>query len=114
MSRKFHIDKANGKLMGVCAGLANATGVDATIIRIGLVLITIAGAFPWTLLAYGIAAWVGQPKAGAIGPARYGRSGASTREVRDTMRDIDRRMAKVETFVTSSNGRLAREIDELR
>jgi hypothetical protein len=30
------------------------------------------------------------------------------------MRDIDRRMAEVETYVTGSNSRLAREIEELR
>jgi hypothetical protein len=30
------------------------------------------------------------------------------------MRDIDHRMAEVETFVTSSNTRLAQEIDSLR
>jgi hypothetical protein len=30
------------------------------------------------------------------------------------MRDIDRRMAEVETFVTNSNSSLASEIDKLR
>ena len=37
----FRLDKHNGKLMGVCAGIANATGVDALWIRLGLVLTTI-------------------------------------------------------------------------
>ena len=38
----------------------------------------------------------------------------STYEVRSQMRDIDRRMAEVETYVTSQNTNLAREIEELR
>lgn len=33
----FRLDKANGKLFGVCAGLANWSGVDALIWRIGFV-----------------------------------------------------------------------------
>lgn len=37
----FRLDKREGKLMGVCAGLANTTGIDAVWIRLGLVVITI-------------------------------------------------------------------------
>ncbi|MEM7780653.1 MAG: PspC domain-containing protein [Pseudomonadota bacterium] len=33
----FHLDKSNGKLMGVCAGLAEWSGVDALIWRLGFV-----------------------------------------------------------------------------
>jgi phage shock protein C len=36
------------------------------------------------------------------------------RDVRARFRDIDRRLADVETYVTSSNNRLAREIEQLR
>lgn len=39
----FHLDKPNGKLFGVCSGLANFTGVDATVWRIGLVIATLLG-----------------------------------------------------------------------
>ena len=38
----------------------------------------------------------------------------TTRDVRSRFREIDRRLADVETYVTSSNSRLAREIEELR
>ena len=61
--KRFEVDRANGKLLGVCAGIANHTGVDATIVRIGLVVVTLMGAFPWTLLAYGVAWMVGRPAA---------------------------------------------------
>ena len=112
--RRFEVDRAEGKLLGVCAGLANHTGVDVTIIRVGVVLVTLMGAFPWTLIAYGIAAFVGkssrQPSAG------YGRHGrfAGREESRERMRSLDLRMQAIETYVTSSNSRLAREIEDLR
>ncbi|HEX8064857.1 MAG TPA: PspC domain-containing protein [Allosphingosinicella sp.] len=38
MNRPFTLDKANGKMMGVCAGLADSTGADATLIRLAAVL----------------------------------------------------------------------------
>ncbi|MFN3387687.1 MAG: PspC domain-containing protein [Allosphingosinicella sp.] len=34
MSQPFALDKADGKLMGVCAGLARSTGADLTLIRV--------------------------------------------------------------------------------
>ena len=101
--------------MGVCAGIANYTGVDATIVRVGVVVATILGAFPWTLVAYGVAAWLAKPRAaGDYEAADLRTLGTSTRDVRATMSDIDRRMAEIETYVTSSNSRLAREIEQLR
>jgi phage shock protein C len=115
--KAFHLDKANGKMLGVCAGIASYTGWDATFVRVGAVLLTVLGGFPWTLLVYGIAGLVAKPERVAYGyegarePARLK---TSTYEMKDSMRDIDRRMAEVETFVTSSNGRLAQEIDSLR
>ena len=38
----------------------------------------------------------------------------STQEVRSKLRDIDRRMADIETFYTSRNTQLADEIERLR
>jgi phage shock protein C len=114
--RKFELDRRNGKLMGVCAGVANYLGVDATFVRIGFVVVTLAGAFPWTFLAYGIAAWIGRPKAApAYDIAQDIRTlRPSIDERKAAMRDIDRRLAEVESYVTSSNTRLSREIEELR
>lgn len=109
--QRFEVDRAEGKLLGVCAGIANHSGIDVTIIRVGLVLVTLMGAFPWTLVAYGIAAFFGQPRRGS----GTGRSSFAMREEsRERMRNLDLRMQAVETYVTSSNSRLAREIEELR
>ena len=38
MNRPFTLDKADGKLMGVCAGLARSLGTDVTLVRILAVL----------------------------------------------------------------------------
>ena len=38
MNAPFALDRANGKLMGVCAGLARSTGIDPTLLRIAAVL----------------------------------------------------------------------------
>ena len=107
--KRFVVDRANGKLAGVCAGIANRTGVDATVIRIALVAVTILGAFPWTLIAYAIAAWLGQPRRDRVYTPIRGREQSGER-----MRDLDLRMQAIETYVTSSNSKLAREIEELR
>jgi phage shock protein C len=113
--RKFEIDRANGKLAGVCAGFANMTGIDVTIVRVGLVLLTLTIAFPWSLIAYAVAAFAGQPKRG-VGyvPSRSVGRSPSREETRERVRNLDLRMQAIETYVTSSNSQLAREIEELR
>ena len=42
-STGFRLDKGNGKLMGVCAGLANRFGIDPLVWRLIFVVGTIAG-----------------------------------------------------------------------
>ena len=115
MKKSFYLDRANGKVFGVCAGIARHMGWDVTFVRVGVVLVTLL-TFPWGLLGYGAAALIGKSRpAGAYGdePAvRVART--STYEVKNSMRDIDRRMAEVETYVTAQNVGLAREIESLR
>lgn len=45
------LDKYNGKLFGVCSGLANATGIDALWWRLGFVGFTLLG-FGLPILIY--------------------------------------------------------------
>ena len=52
---KFYLDKQNAKWSGVCAGIADYSGIDALWVRVGAVLLTLMGGFPWTLIAY----WLG-------------------------------------------------------
>jgi len=120
---KFYLDKQNAKWRGVCAGISDYTGVDVTWVRVGLVLLTLLGGFPWTLIAYGVTAWVANPKPLGLyndaedakfwqgvrqSPAR------TTRDVRGKFRDIDRRLADIELYYTSRNTSLADEIERLR
>lgn len=55
LSRSFRLDKANGKLMGVCAGLADYFGVDAMIIRAVFVIGTLVGFGSFILIYLAIA-----------------------------------------------------------
>jgi len=111
--RKFELDRANGKIAGVCAGFANMTGIDVTIVRVALVLLTLTIAFPWSLIAYAVAAFAGQPKRGYAARSSLSRA-ASRAEQSERVRNLDLRMQAIETYVTSSNSKLAREIEELR
>jgi phage shock protein C len=40
---RLTLDKANKKILGVCAGLANWTGIDAMIIRLIFAFATVVG-----------------------------------------------------------------------
>ena len=113
--KKFHLDKRNGKALGVCAGTANYLNIDATIVRIALVLATVLGAAPWSLIAYLVVAMIAKPQpSGGFGAEEIDSRRASAHDLRVTMRDIDRRLAEVDSYVVSSNRRLSQEIDELR
>jgi len=118
---RFYRDKANGKLLGVCSGLADYTGIDVLWIRIGMLALhmTVGITIP-LYFAIGILAenkprelytdraeqrfWQGVRQS----PSR------TTREVRARFRDLDRRLAAVEDYYVSSNPRLSAEIENLR
>ncbi|MDC0886317.1 PspC domain-containing protein [Altererythrobacter sp.] len=42
-TKEFRLDRSNSKIWGVCAGIANYTGIDATMVRIAFVLGTLVG-----------------------------------------------------------------------
>ena len=115
MKKVFYLDKANGKVLGVCSGIADHMNWDATFVRVAVVLLTLV-TFPWGLVAYGAAAMIGKKRpAGGYGEEALDRPRrTSTYELNRSMRDIDRRMAEVETYVTAQNTSLAREIESLR
>ena len=122
-TERFRLNKSQGKIMGVCAGLADYTGVDLTLVRVGVVLLTIFALGPVAVVAYLVLGWVANDKPREFydaDPAETkfwqkvrARPGHSVRDVRSKFRDIDRRLADVETHVTSQNRRLADEIEAL-
>jgi phage shock protein C len=114
-------DKQNAKLMGVCSGIADYTGINALWVRLGfLIMIPVTGVI---LPLYFLAGLLLNKKPPHLyvdkeeqkywqglrqNPKR------TVREVRGKFRDIDRRLAEVETFYVSSNPRLNAEIERLR
>lgn len=120
---KFYLDKQDAKYKGVCAGIADYTGIEVMWVRIAAILLTFAGGFPWTVIAYMLVAWMATAK--PIGlydtpeDAKFWQGvrsnpKRSTAEVRSKFRDLDRRLADIETFYTSRNTQLASEIESLR
>jgi len=107
--RTYEVDRENGKLFGVCAGIARATGVDATNVRVGVVALAILTSFVAICILYGIAAAVGQRRGGTA-TARITQGD----DLRERMRAHDLRMQAIETYTQSTNSRLAREIEDLR
>jgi phage shock protein C len=43
MTRQFLVNKSEAKIMGVCAGIANYMGWDATLVRVAFVAAAIFG-----------------------------------------------------------------------
>ncbi|HYI42070.1 MAG TPA: PspC domain-containing protein [Sphingomicrobium sp.] len=57
MNGRFLLNRSDGKIMGVAAGLADWTGVDALIIRLGLVAALLVTG-PVVVLFYLLTGWL--------------------------------------------------------
>jgi len=120
---RFYRDKRHGKVFGVCAGIADYTGFDVALVRVcflAAMFMSGGGILPF----YFIAAMVTPTKPMSLervdseekqfwqgvraSPAR------AARDIRSRMKDIDRRLADIESYVTTENRSLAREIEQLR
>lgn len=115
-------DKHNAKLMGVCSGIADYTGVNALWVRLGFLVLLFTVA-PILLPAYFIAGMLLSKKPPHLYVdkeeqlywQRVRQSPKRTaREIRARFRDVDRRLAEVEHHYVSSNPRLTAEIERLR
>ena len=58
----YALDKSNGKLLGVCAGLSRTTGWDPTLVRLGTVALTLFVLGPVALLLYIVTAFVAEAR----------------------------------------------------
>lgn len=120
---RFYRDKRNGKIMGVCAGISNYTGFDVTLVRVFMVAALFMSSFA-ILPLYFITGWVADdtPREMRGDDAEEQRfwqgvrasPTRTARDIRSRMRDIDRRLADIESYVTTENRSLAREIEQLR
>ena len=120
---KFYRDKKNGKILGICAGIADYAGFDVTLVRVCMLaaLFLSSGS---VLPFYFIAGFITPDKPSEFdysapeeqqfwqsvrqSPAR------TARDIRSQLREIDRRLADVESYVTTENRSLANEIEQLR
>ncbi|MGB3795173.1 MAG: envelope stress response membrane protein PspC [Alteraurantiacibacter sp.] len=117
-------DKQNAKLMGVCSGIADYTGVNVLWVRLAVLVMVLTGALsPVILPLYFLAGLLLNKKPAHLyvepEEQKYWQSvrqnpKRTAREIRSRMRDVDRRLADVETFYVTSNPRLNAEIERLR
>lgn len=115
-------DKLNAKLMGVCSGIAEYTGINVAWVRLGaFISIFVSGG--WTIPAYFLAGFVLNKKPTHLyrdeSEQKYWQGvrqspQRTAREIKANFRDIDRRLAAVEAHYVSSNPRLTAEIERLR
>jgi phage shock protein C len=120
---RFYLDRRHKKVMGVCAGIANYTGLDVTLVRIMMASAMFMSGGS-VLPLYFIAGWIAddQPREMSYDDGEQRRfwqgvrasPAQSARDIRSRFRDIDRRLGDIEYFVTSENRSLAKEIEELR
>ena len=115
-------DKHNGKLMGVCSGIADYTGVNVFWVR----LIAFLSMWPTggaSIFAYFIVGFLLNKKPPYLyrdeSEQKYWQGvrqspRRTAREIRANFRDVDRRLAAVEAHYVSSNPRLTAEIERLR
>lgn len=54
MDKRFLINRGDAKVMGVAAGLAQYTGIDVTLVRLGIVALTLLTG-PVMILFYALA-----------------------------------------------------------
>ena len=57
MNQRFVLNREQGKVMGVAAGLADLTGVDAIVFRLGLIIATLVTG-PVMILLYILTGWL--------------------------------------------------------
>ena len=120
---RFYRDKRNGKVMGICAGIADYTGFDVTLVRIGMIAAVFLSSGS-ILPVYLIAGLVAPRKPSELETSdteevefwRQVRASPTrtARDIRMRLKDIDRRLADIESYVTTENRSLAREIEQLR
>ncbi|MEP7315634.1 MAG: PspC domain-containing protein [Sphingomicrobium sp.] len=57
MNGRFVLNREQSKVMGVAAGLADYTGVDALLIRLGMIVLTLVTG-PVMILLYILTGWL--------------------------------------------------------
>ncbi|MEM6833829.1 MAG: envelope stress response membrane protein PspC [Pseudomonadota bacterium] len=120
---RFYLDKRRAKFLGVCAGIADYTGISTFWVRLAFILLVLFG-FPPIILGYFIVALIAdakprehyteKPQEQEFWRNVRTRPHTTVRDVRLRFKDMERRLRDLETYVTSGSRRLNREINALR
>lgn len=120
-SRRFYRDADNAVLGGVCAGLADYFGFNLRVTRL-LAIIAFFMAMPMTVIAYFaivflVPARSNRDRDPRIDPelrkAVRSAPAQTMSDVRSRFKSLDRRLARLEKYVTSSRYQLDREFRSL-
>ena len=120
-AQRFYRDPGNGKLLGVCAGLADYFSWNVTFIRI-LAIIALVWFNVLTVIAYLVLGFVLPAKPERLydwdADEEYWRSvrrsaGGTFRDVRHRFRELDMKLQHMEGYVTSSRYDLDRQFRDL-
>ena len=120
-AQRFYRDPRHGKLMGVCAGLADYFGWNVTLVR-GLAIVALLWFNVVTLAAYLVLGFVLPTKPEALydwdADEEHWRSvrrsaGDTFRDVRHRFRELDMKLQHMEGYVTSSRYDLDRQFRDL-
>ena len=118
---RLYKNRRTGKVMGVCAGVADYFGISPTPLRIAAVVGLFTMTVP-TLVIYFVAAWIMDDAPEALfeseeeeafwRQARKEPAGTG-RELRQKFRECETRVRRLETHVTSSEFELNRKFRDL-
>ena len=120
-AQRFYRDPRNGKLMGVCAGIADYFGWNVTFIRL-LAIVALIWFSAFTLIVYFAMGFLLPTKPKALydwdADEEYWRSvrrsaSETFRDVRHRFRELDVKLVRMEGYVTSGRYDLEREFRDL-
>lgn len=109
----WYRDTRRGAIGGVCAGLAHRLGVEIWVVRLVVVLVALFGLGGILVLLY-LAAWL------FLDPLPPAASVTQTQRVTDVgsvsrrFDELDKRLQRLEKWVTSSQYRVSRDIKRSR
>lgn len=111
--RKFYLDKDNAKISGVCAGIADYSDWDVTVVRVVWVAATILTGFWPMIIGYFVAAWMVDPKPRGLTYRGDGRYADARAEIDESRREAYHRPVRTWQF-SDVKGRFDHVEDRLR
>lgn len=118
---RLYRDTERGWIAGICAGIADYTGLDPALVRVAATVLLIFFFVP-VLIAYGVCAVVLKPKPSALFASTEEETfwrdvrtepGAALHGLTARFRALNKRLSRMETLVTSDEFDLRRRFRDL-